>query len=85
MKNNWKSFFHGRKCLLNLKKVKKLRKKKKDGDELCYLPIYGLRDDVTDNWILGKVLMEQYYSVFDLSPNSEEGDRIKIKIGLKNP
>jgi hypothetical protein len=35
--------------------------------EICYLPIYALRNEVSNKWILGKIIMERYYSVFDLT------------------
>lgn len=40
-------------------------------------------DSTTKNWILGKIIMEDYYSVFDLS-NTDQLDKITIKMGEKN-
>lgn len=57
---------------------------KEKGKQLCYLPIYGLRNEVSTKWIIGKVLMEKFYTVFDLT-QKEEGDSITIKMGEKNP
>ena len=53
-------------------------------EQICYLPVYGLKREDQQKWILGKVIMERYYSVFDLS-QSENGDSVKVKMGLKNP
>merc|ERR1719183_2189524 len=70
--------------LIEPRESEEMEDEKANKTQLCYLPIYGRRDEVSNKWILGKVVMENYYSVFDLS-QKEEGDSITIKMGLKNP
>ena len=69
--------------------------------DICYLPIFALKNEWSANsvseylfppeveqsinWILGKIVMEDYYTVFDLSSNNQDDDYVEITLGAKNP
>jgi hypothetical protein len=51
-------------------------------DYICNLPIYSSKDLYPGTWILGAVVMQNYYTVFDLSQDS---GIIGVGVALKNP
>lgn len=70
--------------LIEPKDSEKTEEEQEKGTEICYFPIYALRNEQSNNWILGKVVMEDYYTVFDLTNNNQEGDFVEITMGAKN-
>ncbi len=45
-----------------------------DTDLTCYLPIFKASDDNLDTWILGNLIMQDYYVVFDMTPFDERNE-----------
>ena len=45
-----------------------------DTDLTCYLPIFKASDDNSDTWILGNLIMQDYYVVFDMTPFDERNE-----------
>ena len=52
-------------------------------DNACFLPFYNNKKTLDENeWVLGSIVMKDYYTVYDLSPGDES---LSIGIGKKNP
>jgi len=58
-----------------------------DTEDRCYIPIFANtldEDKDLSTWYLGNIFMKRYYSVFDMSPWSEDGeDYLHVGIGLQ--
>jgi hypothetical protein len=48
----------------------------------CFLPFYNNKDTMNDTWVLGSIVLNNYYTVFDLTP--EDGS-LSIGVAKKNP
>jgi len=55
----------------------------------CYIPVFnhGMEGaEESKTVIVGNILLEKYYLIYDMSPLETEGnDYIQIAFGLKNP
>lgn len=41
-------------------------------DAICYIPVFKSVDDHnTDTWYFGNLFLENYYTVFDMTPSTE--------------
>ena len=55
------------------------------GDHVCYLP-YFIQKQYAKTWILGTLVMHDYYMVFDRTPNEYDKFRYnRVGIAKKNP
>jgi len=42
-----------------------------DGDQACYLPFFVSDDSHQSMWYVGTIFMQNYYTVFDMTPYTE--------------
>lgn len=56
-------------------------------DTRCYMTLFSKSVEDSDlTWLLGNIVLADYYSVFDASPNTERGkDYVQVGLGLQNP
>jgi hypothetical protein len=50
-------------------------------DKVCFLPFYNNKDTMNNTWVLGSIVMDNYYTVFDLTP--ADGS-VSIGVAKKN-
>jgi hypothetical protein len=50
-------------------------------DKVCYLPFYNNRNALSNTWVLGSIAMQNYYTVYDLTP--ADGS-VSIGVAKKN-
>lgn len=56
----------------------------KDGDDVCYLPFFGSYNYFNNRWILGSVVLKNYFLVYNMTPlENNSGDYIQIGISKR--
>jgi hypothetical protein len=48
----------------------------------CFLPFYNNKNTMNNTWVLGSIVMDNYYTVFDLTP--ADGS-VSVGVAKKNP
>lgn len=75
---------HQQEFVIELPKEKMLR----DGgpglgyDHSCVLPFYKIKDAYTKTWVVGSIILEDYYSVYDFTNSN---GNIATGLGKKDP
>lgn len=52
-----------------------------DSDKHCYIPVFVSEDKDQRMWYFGNRFLEEYYTVFDMTPHTERGENY-IQVGF---
>ena len=44
-----------------------------DSKNQCYIPVFKSAETKQDTWHIGNLFMQNYYTVFDMTPHDERG------------
>jgi hypothetical protein len=51
-----------------------------EGNNVCYSPVF-ISDNDTKTWFLGNMFLNEYYTVFDMTPFNERGENY-LQVGF---
>ena len=51
-----------------------------EGENVCYSPVF-ISDNDDKTWFLGNMFLNEYYTVFDMTPFSERGENY-LQVGF---